>query len=413
MIQSQMIYLVDGARTPFNRQIKQASAKKYAYSKLDLGLITSHAVLLKQALSATHLDDVIVASQASNNNNDFAQQLSQRLQCHPDLRSHTFTVGENCGLQALEYAYQQLTLTPKSLILISGIETSKTPSISFNPELSQWISDWKNSQGLNKKLKLLNTLHTRHFRKKSSNTQEKKHYYSLHKELAEKTANYYSLSTEAMAEYVKLSQRRLKYAQRNKLIKNIVPLFYPDGTSMHRDEDIINTDPESLKQTIITGNPPTGIISNASVTQSTEGACTLLLATQEALDKHNLTPLAQLSAPSWSSDNAIEILFNTHNLSANEIDYWEWDEISAAEILSLEKKPEFKEVEAFQSLDTVNIDGGSLALGSPNSANKLRCILQLAHILQRTQTHNGICHFGSATDQSSALLLQNIQERGK
>ena len=173
-------------------------------------MITSRAVLLKQALSATHLDDVIVASQASNNNDNFAQQLSQRLQCHPDLRPHTFTVGENCSVQALEYAHQQLTLTPKSLILISGIETSKTPSISFNPELSQWISDWKNSQGLNKKLKVLNTLHTRHFRRESSNTQEKNHYYSLYKELAEKTANYYSLSTEAMAEYVKLSQRRLK-----------------------------------------------------------------------------------------------------------------------------------------------------------------------------------------------------------
>jgi acetyl-CoA C-acetyltransferase len=213
-----------------------------------------------------------------------------------------------------------------------------------------------------------------------------------------------------MAEYVKLSQRRLKYAQRNKLLKNIVPLFYPNGSSLHRDDDIINADPESLQQTIITGNPPTGIITKASVSQATDGACLLLLANQEVIDQYDLSPLAILSEPNWDNDNAIKRLLSANQCQTSDIDYWEWDETSAAEILALEKKPQFSSIEAFQSLSNVNIDGGSLALGSPNSANKYRCILQLAAILQREQKQKGICHFSFANGQSSALLLQNNQE---
>ncbi|HIO91892.1 MAG TPA: hypothetical protein EYG68_03500 [Leucothrix mucor] len=412
--QTQTVYLVDGTRTPFNRQLRHSPNDTSAYSKLDLGLITARALLLKQALTSTQLDDVIVTSSTSNSNDDLAQQLSQRLGCNTTMRAQTFSAGENCGLQALEYAHQQLAFEQKSLILISGIETSNAKPITLNTELSQWIREWKNSQGFTEKLKIFSKLHTRHFLKESNSKQGQDCYYQQHKETAEKIANYFSLSAEAMAEYVKLSQRRLKYAQRNKLIKNIVPLFYPDGSSLYRDEDIINTDPESLKQTIITGNPPTGIITKASVAQATEGACTLLLANQTALDKYNLTPLAKLSAPTWNSHNkAIDDLLTSSHHTASDIDFWEWDETSAAEILALEKSPDFESIDAFRSLSTVNIDGGSLALGSPNSANKLRCILQLAYILQRNNAKNGICHFNAVSGQNSALLLQNMQESDK
>jgi acetyl-CoA acetyltransferase len=129
------------------------------------------------------------------------------------------------------------------------------------------------------------------------------------------------------------------------------------------------------------------------------------------VDQYNLTPLAALSQPNLANnDNAIQSLLTTNGLQADDIDYWEWDETSAAEVLALEKKPQFNSIEAFQSLSNVNSDGGSLALGSPNSANKLRCILQLGAILQRNNAEKGICHFRFANGQSSALLLQNSQE---
>lgn len=410
MSKVQTVYLVDGARTPFSRQIRCTSNNITVYNSLDLALTTARILLLKQALSAKLIDEIIIASHTSNNNNNLAQQLSKRLRCSRYCATHVFTAGESCGLQALEYAHQQIALGEKSLILISGVEIIKPPSIALNTELSQWIRAWKKSKGFKQKVNTLNKLHTRHF---STNT-KKNQQIQLHKDIAEKTAYYFSLSSESMTEYVKLSQRRVKYAQRNKLIKSIVPIFYPDGSSLHRDDDIISTNPESLKQIILTGNPPTGIISKASVTQETEGACSLLLANQEALDKYNLTPLVRLSAPSQGkNDNAIETLLNQQNYQADEIDYWEWDETSAAEILALGKKPIFKSIEAFHSLNTINIDGGSLSLGAPNSANKLRCILQLAHILQRKKAHTGVCHFSSANKQNSALLLHNTQGNKK
>ncbi len=414
MSKTQAVYLVDGARTPFSRQIRYTSNNIAAYNKLDLTLTAARALLLKQAVSPIVLDNIIIASHTDNSNENLARQLSKRLQCRSHCTPHSFTTGENCGLQALEYAHQQITFGEKSLTLISGVETIETSPIVLSTELSQWLRDWKNSHSFRQKIKIFSQLHTRHFRKNPAKQTTKNHHHELHKDIAEKTAYYYSLSTESMTEYVKLSQRRLKYAQRNKLIKGIVPIFYPDGSSLHRDEDILSTNPKSLKQIILTGNPPTGIISEASITQETEGACCLLLANQEALEKFNLTPLALLSAPlQGSSYEVIENVLSQYNLQAEEIDYWEWDETSAAEILALEQQPQFESTEAFHSLNTVNIDGGSLSLGAPNTANKLRCILQLAHILKRNQASTGICHFGPSNNQSSALYLQNIHESKK
>lgn len=409
----QTVYLVDGARTPFSRHLRQAVANDPPYSKLDLGLITAQSLLLKQSFNALQLDDVVIASSTMINNADLAQQLSQRLQCKPTLIPHTFSAGENCVVHALEYAHQQIAFQQKSLILIAGIETSVAKPIALNSALSQWIREWQRAKGVSRKLKVAHKFQSRYFHKPSLDEQIE-NYYHLHKEMAEKTANYFSVSAGAMAEYVKLSQRRLKYAERNKQLCNIVPIFYPNGSSLYRDEDIINTDPESLRQTIITGNPPTGIITKASVTQVTDGACLLLLANQTMVDQYDLTPLATLSKPNLAnSDNAIQNLLMTNSLQASDIDYWEWDETSAAEVLALEKKPQFKSIEAFQSLSNVNSDGGSLALGSPNSANKLRCLLQLGAILQRNNAEKGICHFRFSNGQSSALLLQNTQENNQ
>ncbi|MCK5917496.1 MAG: hypothetical protein KAG34_03680 [Cocleimonas sp.] len=409
----QAVYLVDGARTPFSHHLRQDSKSTPAYSKLDLAVSTAQALFLKQPFTASQLDDLVIASSTANPIKDLAQQLAQRLQCQPALIPHTFSSGENCGIQALQYAHQQIAFQQKSLILLGGVEMSTAKPVALNPSLSEWIREWQTTKGLTNKLNVLNQLHTRDFHKNSTGNTETDHYF-LHKEKAEKTANYLSISAEAMAEYVKLSQRRLKYAQRNKQLKNIIPLFYPNGSSLHRDEDIINTDPESLQQTIITGNPPTGIITKASVSQATDGACLLLLVNQEMLDKYELSPLAVLSEPNWdNNDNAIESLLSANTCQASEIDYWEWDETSAAEVLALEKKPQFASIEAFQSLNNVNIDGGSLALGSPNTANKFRCILQLATILQREKAHKGICHFSFANGQSSALLLQSNQKGEK
>lgn len=402
-LSSQAVYLIDGSRTPFYQQNPKAT-----YSKLDLGVIAARALLLKQPFSSLALDDVTIASSTPSDNADLAQLLSLRLQCNSSINPHTFSAGENCGLQALEYAHQQIASQEKSLILLGGIESSQPKPISLSLQLSEWIREWKTTSGITNKAKVFNKLHTRHFRTTPVEDLEK-YNHELHLEIAEKTANYYSLSSEDMAEYVKLSQRRLKYAQRNHQINDIVPLFYPDGSSLHRDEGMIHSDPELLNQAILSGNPPTGLITHGSVTQSSEGACLLLLASAEAVQRYQLSPIAKLSSPVWArNDEAIQQLLNSNQQQAKNIDYWEWDETSAAEILSLEKKANYEPIEAFKSLNTVNIDGGSLALGSPNTANNLRCILQLAHILKRNNANHGVCHFSFATGLNSALLLDNI-----
>jgi acetyl-CoA acetyltransferase len=161
----QAVYLIDGARTPFGRHLRQHSSNTPAYSKLDLAVTTAQALLLKQAFTALQLDDIVLASSSSETRIDLAKQLSQRLHCNPSLIPHTFPAGENCGLQALHYAHQQIAFQQKSLILLGGVETIHSKPISLNYALSDWIREWQTAKGIKKKLKVFSTLHTHHFSK--------------------------------------------------------------------------------------------------------------------------------------------------------------------------------------------------------------------------------------------------------
>jgi acetyl-CoA acetyltransferase len=122
--QPQTVYLVDGARTPFSHHLRQGSKTTPPYSKLDLAVSTAQTLFLNQPFTALQLDDIVIASSTENTTRNLAQQVAQRLQCDSSLIPNTFTAGENCGIQALRYAHQQIAFQQKSLILLGGIETS-------------------------------------------------------------------------------------------------------------------------------------------------------------------------------------------------------------------------------------------------------------------------------------------------
>jgi acetyl-CoA C-acetyltransferase len=357
-------------------------------------------------IAARHLDDVVMASSHEPDYIDLANIAAQRLNCNTQ-SPQTFLGFEQAGLQALSHAYQSIALQGQSCVLVGGVESVHAPILSMSDALSEWLQAWKSASGLKAKTKIFNKLHTRYFQQRAKTGLSPESLLFGRIAQAEQVSNEHAISLEAQAEYVNLSQRRLKYAQRNDTLCKLTPIYYPDGSSCSSDENLISLDPESLKQALQTGPAATGLITHSSVAQATEGACCLLLASQSFVDTHQLTPLAQLSAPTWQTQSqATEAALDEHQLSVSDIDYWEWDETSAAEILALKQHPLYQSLNSF---DHINLEGGSLSLGCPNAAGQLRNILQLSHTLKRNDGQYGVCHFGFNDNKNSAVLLRNAK----
>lgn len=404
----QPVYLVDGTRTPFSHHIRRDSLGEVAYTPQDLIHITARSLLSQHSLKESDIDNLVMASSNTIDCAQLAETAAIRLRCNTFITPKTFLGSDKSGLQALLDAYHSIASQGKSLVLLGGVETISAPIISMSDELAEWLQAWRNASGPAEKTKVFNTLHTRYFRQRSQSTSTPEHLFTLQQGKAESVAGKHAIGLEAQAEYVNLSQRRLKYAQRNNTLCDITPVYYSDGSSVSVDENLITLDPESLKQALQTNPDAAGLITHSSVAQTTEGACCLLLASQACVDEYQLTPLAKLSEPIWSTDDlAIETSLKNHELTVADIDYWEWDETSAAEMLAFKQKAIYQSLNSF---DQINLDGGALALGNPYAAGQLRSILQLSHTLKRNNGHHGLCHFGFSDNKTSAVMLNNIEE---
>ena len=392
------VYLIDGTRTPFFIQ----PADKYCYSALDLAMTVAHTLLVQQPFTAKELDTIVFASSFCDNSVDLAQQLAQRLHCSETLSTLVQT-GASAGFQALEYASQQIALNEKQLVLVGAADAFQAHSFVMNKSLNSWVQRWKNAQGIGVKLKTLAALHTQHlgFIKESLSEYPG---FSSYEALAEEKAIKLSISKEEVTEYVQLSLRRLQYAQRNNLIASLSPLFYQDGRVINRDESLIQVETkDELFNPVYTSDMMPG---------ASEGAAMLLLASEDAVSKYKLPVLARLSPSLWASsmlqtptsvNAAVDKLLIQHKLSMDQIDYWECNEVSAVDILAIQKQ--CQDDQNISTLNTVNIDGGALALGHPPSATIFRIVMQLAHILKRNNAEQGVVTSTSSDGRAYALLL--------
>lgn len=398
------VYLVDGTRTPFLVQ----SPDKQCYSALDLAMVVARIVLVQQPFSAQNLDTIVLASSLCDNSVDLAQQLAQRLHCSGDVSTLVQT-GESAGLKAFEYASQQIALNQKQLVLVGAMDAFQAHSFVMNKSLNSWVKRWKGAKGIGGKFKALVALHTQHFGFSEESLSEYPGF-SNYQESAEKKAIKQGISKDQMTEYVQLSLRRLQYAQRNNLIASLSPLFYQDGRVINRDESIINTEHADASSAILTDD---------NMAKASEGAAMLLLASEEAVNQYKLPVLAKITSSTWGDcsqknstdtriNDAVEQLLAHNKLSLDQIDYWECNEASAVDILTIQQQ--CQEDPKISSLSNVNIDGGTLALGSPPSANVFRMVMQLAHILQRNDAKQGVVTSTSSNGLEYALLLEAAHE---
>jgi acetyl-CoA C-acetyltransferase len=152
-------------------------------------------------------------------------------------------------------------------------------------------------------------------------------------------------------------------------------------------------------------------ITAATSSQISDGSAAVLIASEEALRVHGLTPLARIHALTVVGDDPVFMLTGpipaTHRalaragLSVDDIDVFEVNEAFAPVLLAWSQ-------ETGASLDRTNPNGGAIALGHPLGATGAILMTKLVHELHRTGGRYGLQTMCEGGGQANATIIERL-----
>lgn len=232
--------------------------------------------------------------------------------------------------------------------------------------------------------------------------------------ITETCASTYGLSRAMQDEYAILSYRRAQEAQAKGVFAGeIVPV----PVSQKGGAVLVTEDEEPKKanfEKIPTLKPafkPDGTITAANASKINDGAAAVVLASESAVKKYNLRPLARIVSwadaarePEWftiAPTDAIQKALHRAGIPIAQIDAFEINEAFAAVALANQKLLDIP-------TEKLNILGGAVALGHPLGASGARILVTLmtalAHIGGRYGAI-GICNGGGG---ASAMIIERL-----
>jgi|TARA_B110000914_G_scaffold105155_1_gene92164 acetyl-CoA acetyltransferase family protein len=151
-----------------------------------------------------------------------------------------------------------------------------------------------------------------------------------------------------------------------------------------------------------------GQVTAGNASQLSDGASAVLIASNEAVEKHNLPVIARIidyvtsgvapekvmSAPIY----AVEMLLNRNSLKIEDIDILEHNEAFAAASCAVQKELNIPE-------EKFNPHGGAVAIGHPLGATGTRCLMTLVNALERTAGKLGIVTICLGGGNAVAMLI--------
>ncbi|WP_028933092.1 acetyl-CoA C-acetyltransferase [Pseudonocardia spinosispora] len=152
-------------------------------------------------------------------------------------------------------------------------------------------------------------------------------------------------------------------------------------------------------------------VTAAVASQISVGAGALLVASEEAVRTHNLTPLARVHTLTVVGDDPVYMLtgpipatqaaLKRSGLSIDDIDAFEINEAFAPVVLAWAR-------ETGASLDKTNINGGAIALGHPLGATGAILATKLVYELRRTGGRYGLQSMCEGGGQANATIIERV-----
>ena len=427
------IYVIDGARTPFLK----AKNRPGAFSAADLATQAGKTLLARQKFAPQDLDEVILGCAApSVDEVNIGRVAALRMGCGEKVPG--WTVMRNCasGMQALDSGINGILAGRSNLVLAGGVDALSRAPLLYNDKMVNWFSDLASSRSSSQKISTFAKLPFRALLDPVIGIMKgltDPMVGLLMGQTAENLAHRFGITRRQMDEFSVRSHQRVTRAQKEGALAagggEVEALYDAKGKTYTLDDGVrADSSLENLAKLKPFFDRKYGNVTPGNSSQITDGGAWLLLASEDAVKKHNLSPLGRILDSQWAGLDPAQMglgpvhaatpILQRHGLKLDSVDYWEINEAFAAQVLGClaawkdEKycKEQLGLNAAMGELDQekLNVDGGAVALGHPVGASGARIVLHLLRQLKRKNAKKGIASICIGGGLGGAMLVEAL-----
>jgi len=396
-------FICDGVRTPFGRFGGTLSSVRSD----DLAALPLKALIARHPnLDWSAVDDVIYgcANQAGEDNRNVAR-MALLLAGLPETVPGS-TINRLCGssLDALGVAARAIKSGETQLMIAGGVESmSRAPFVMGKAE-----------SAFSRNMKMEDTTIGWRF----INPLMKAQYgVDAMPETAENVATDFNINREDQDAFALRSQLRTARAQEmgifdDELIPVSIAQRKGEALLFNQDEHPRSTSIEALAKLkgVVRAD---GTVTAGNASGVNDGACALLLASEQALNTHGLQPLARVVgvatagvAPrimGFGPAPAVRKVLAQTGLTLAQMDVIELNEAFAAQALAV-----MRDLGLPDDAEHVNPNGGAIALGHPLGASGGRLAMTAAYQLKRSGGRYALCTMCIGVGQGIALIIERV-----
>jgi acetyl-CoA acyltransferase len=382
---AEQVYIIRALRTPIGVG-KPEKGWLYSLAPVDLAAIVLKAVLEGTGLEAQSIDDVILGCVTPIGDQGANIARLAALKAGFPVETPGVQLNRMCGSgqQAVHFGAQAILAGDMDLVIAGGIEMMSHQAIG-----ADWPAEWPADFP----------------------------YPLVHQGIsAEMMAEKWSLSRDMLDDYAHESHIRAAAASvSDRLSTQILPIAVvgPNGetTLLDRDQGVRMV-PDRQKIGLL---PPAfkeaGVVTAGNSSQISDGAAALLLASETAIKRYNLKPMARIVARAVVGSDPVLMLdapipatrrvLQRAALGIEDMDLFEINEAFASVVLAW-----LQELQSDPA--KVNVNGGAIAHGHPLGATGAVLMTKLVHELQRQHKRFGLQTMCIGHGMATATVLEAV-----
>ncbi|WP_413457851.1 3-oxoadipyl-CoA thiolase [Herbaspirillum huttiense] len=397
------VFICDAIRTPIGRYggaLKDVRAD-------DLGAVPLRALMERNPqVDWKAVDDVIFgcANQAGEDNRNVARMSLLLAGLPQEVPGSTINRLCGSGMDALGTAARAIKSGETQLMIAGGVESmTRAPFVMGKADSA--FSRQAAIQDTTIGWRFVNAL------------MKQKYGVDAMPETAENVAVDFKVSREDQDQFAVRSQAKAAAAQANgNLAQEIVPVVIPqkkgDPITVTQDEHPRATSMEALARLKGVVRPD-GTVTAGNASGVNDGACALLLASADAVEKYQLKPRARIlgmatagvaprvmgMGPAPASKKVLAQL----GMTIDQMDVIELNEAFASQGLAV-----LRELGVADDDARVNPNGGAIALGHPLGMSGARLVTTATYQLERTGGRYALCTMCIGVGQGIAMVIERV-----
>ncbi len=392
----QNIYIVDGVRTPigkFGGSLKDVPA-------VDLASFTLKEVLDRNGLRPDNLDMLIYGHVIrAGTGMDSARQVAIKAGVPYNIDSMTVDMVCASGMAAIITGANYIASGTYRLIAAGGME-----SMSMAPFIIQSNARWGVKHLIGREWEILDAMVYDGLWDVLLN--------KVMGEEADMTAAEYKAPRDELDRISYESHMRAAKAWNSNYMKDFVVPYERNGKVLLDHDEGIRTDTsiEKLKKlpyAFTASGPHTA----GSSSQLSDGAATLLIASEDAVKELGLKPIARIvgfayhGVETWrfpaAPVGAVKKLLEDVGWSVDSVDYWENNEAFAINSYIMHHELNIP-------YDRMNVHGGAIAIGHPLGMSGARITLELINVLKKHGGRRGVASICHGLGGAAAIALELV-----